>query len=424
VSQILTLVLAFLTICVGITVLQMSKIDPTQLSLDRRSTLLLQAARAHTDNPATYGQSGMEGDGETGEKSIITVEDPGIDALRGSFGTVGSIIRARSARRLSQASRGGMSARSAGRGLGVGGGMVGSLDSVPFSALHHSDHSFDRLPRHQLYDAPVPSAVSLSHSRSELGDRSSSTSSKKSPKITTIKFGPQDLVHSYTLPGSGDAVGATHSTIRSAAAQSTGDELRTGELYIYPPSSVPTIPPPPSPSKSPYSHPQVQAQAQSSQSTVVGQRAHGQALAPIVTTTFPLPSGDIDDGEDENRTARNARASDPFETPTTSIASSSDLLSRSPDEIPSPLFSSNPRSGGAPGPDAAVVRPSKNDTRPRRERRSNSTTQSRRYPMRGVDDGEERMTLWERPSPTDEEADAQRPPGVRLVQPPRMGERF
>ena len=398
----------------------MSKIDPTQLSLDRRSTLLLQAARAHTDSPATYGQAKIEGDGEAGEKSTIIVEDPGMDALRGSFGTVGSIIRARSSRRLSQASRGGMSARGVGRGLGVGGGMVGSLDSVPFSALHHSDHSFDRLPRHQLYDAPVPSALSLSHSRSELGDRSSSISSTKNPKTTTIKFGPQDLVHSYTSPGRSDAVGATHSTVRSAAAHSIGgDESRTGESYIYPPSSVPTIPPPPSPSKSPYSHPQIQAQAQSSRSTVVGQRAHDQALAPIVTTTPSLRSGAVSDGDDGIRTA--GRASDPFETPTTSTASSSDLLSQSPDEMPSPLVSSNPRSGGTPGPGAAAVRPSKNA---RRERRSNSTTQSRRYPTRGVDDGEERITLWERPSPTDEEADAQRPPGVRLVQPPRMGERF
>jgi hypothetical protein len=87
-GQILTIVMAFLVICVGIVILQMSKIDPTQLSkLDRRSTILLQAARSRT---------------ETEEKSIIGVEDPGMDAIRGSFGPVGSIIRARTMRRLSQ----------------------------------------------------------------------------------------------------------------------------------------------------------------------------------------------------------------------------------------------------------------------------------------------------------------------------------
>ena len=384
----------------------MSKIDPTKLSLDRRSTLLLQAARAHTDSPATYAQ----GDGDA-EKSIIASEDPSMDALRGSFGTFGSIARAR---RLSQASRGGMSARNAGRGLGVGGGMVGSLDSVPFSALHHADPSFDRLPRHQLYDAPVPSALSLSNSRTDSGDQTSSISSKKSPKITTIKFA-QDLVHPYTSSGSGDAVGATHSTVRSATAHLTGgDDSRTGEPYIYPPANA-------SPSKSPYSYPQIQGQAQFSQSTI--QRTHDHALTPIITATQFLPASDIGDGDDGTKTARNIQASDPFETPTTPIPPSNDLLSQSPDEITasSPLFGNGARSGGVviPGP---VVQPSRDDVRPRRERRSNSTTQSRRYPTRGMDDAEERATLWERPSPTDEEAE--RPSSIRLVQPPRMGERF
>ncbi|KAL4073781.1 magnesium transporter NIPA-domain-containing protein [Scleroderma citrinum] len=412
VSQILTLVLAFLTICVGITILQMSKIDPTQLSLDRRSTLLLQAARAHTDNPATYACPGADGDAEAGEKSIISVEDPGIDALRGSFGTVGSIIRARSARRLSQGSRGGASGHNAGRGLGVGGGMVGSLDSVPFSALHHADHNYDRLTRHQLYDAPVPSTVSLQNPRSELGDRSSSISSTKSPKTTTIKFGSQDVVHSYTSPRSGDATSVTHSAVRVAAAHSTGSGDSRTEAYIYPPTSFQTRP-------------------QSSHSTVVPQRTHDQPLAPTIPaiTTYPLPNGNIDGGDDAFVSARSTQAIDPFETPTTPTASMGDLLSQSPDETMEspPLFGSNPRPGGVPtvpGPGAAAVGSSKEDTRPRRERRSNSTTQSRRYPVRGVDDEEERINLWERPSPTEEGADEQGPPGIRLVQTSRTGGRF
>ncbi|KAH9041156.1 magnesium transporter NIPA-domain-containing protein [Lactarius hengduanensis] len=49
-SQIITIVMAFLVICVGITILQMSKVDPTEFKkLDRRSTILLQVARKQTE---------------------------------------------------------------------------------------------------------------------------------------------------------------------------------------------------------------------------------------------------------------------------------------------------------------------------------------------------------------------------------------
>jgi len=88
----ITMVLGFLTTCLGITLLQMSKVDPTTLSkLDRKSTILLQASRQHTEE-AEKGQ-------------VSALEDPGMDALRGGFGAVGSIIRARSnSRRMSNAS--------------------------------------------------------------------------------------------------------------------------------------------------------------------------------------------------------------------------------------------------------------------------------------------------------------------------------
>src|SRR6266702_3399337 len=88
----MTIVMGFLVICVGITILQMSKVDPKKLNkLDRRSTILLQAARAQTE--------------VVDEKGIAAYEDPGMDTLRGSFGAVGSIIRARTARRMSQSSQ-------------------------------------------------------------------------------------------------------------------------------------------------------------------------------------------------------------------------------------------------------------------------------------------------------------------------------
>ena len=88
----ITMVLGFLVICLGITLLQLSKVDPTQLSkLDRKTTILLQASRHETE----YAEKGQ----------VTSYEDPGMDALRGGFGAVGSIIRARSvSRRMSTAS--------------------------------------------------------------------------------------------------------------------------------------------------------------------------------------------------------------------------------------------------------------------------------------------------------------------------------
>ena len=85
---IITVVFGFLVICCGITLLQMSKVDPTDLKLDRRSTILLSAARQ-----------------EISDEKGTREEDPGIDAIRGGFGVLGSISRARSARKsLTEAS--------------------------------------------------------------------------------------------------------------------------------------------------------------------------------------------------------------------------------------------------------------------------------------------------------------------------------
>ncbi|KAH9083336.1 DUF803-domain-containing protein, partial [Lactarius deliciosus] len=161
-SQIITIVMAFLVICVGITILQMSKVDPTEFKkLDRRSTILLQAARKQTE--------------AVEEKSVTSVEDPGIDALRGSFGTVGSIIRARSARRISQASRN--SAHS-----------------------NRTDH-YGAMQRHQLFDPPVP----------HLRDPDSiSMASHPSMRTPAIKFGEEDVVHSYRRGTAGKDDLATH----------------------------------------------------------------------------------------------------------------------------------------------------------------------------------------------------------------------
>ncbi|KAJ3524475.1 hypothetical protein NMY22_g10979 [Coprinellus aureogranulatus] len=178
VLQIITIVMGFLVICLGITILQMSKIDPKNLGkLDRRSTLLLQAARTHND--------------DIDEKGDIThIEDPGIDTLRGSFGTVGSIIRARTAKRLSQSSR-----------LSRGATASGAWDphhQARDSGLGGLPDRLSGMKRHQLYDAPVP--------RPGGGDDAHSLHSVQSltPKRPTIKFDNRDIVHSYNRPGTGD----------------------------------------------------------------------------------------------------------------------------------------------------------------------------------------------------------------------------
>lgn len=177
VAQIITVVMGFLVICCGITILQMSKIDPSELGkkLDRRSTLLLQAARSNTEH--------MD------EKDLTGVEDPGIDSIRGSFGPLGSMIRARSARRLSMSS--------SNRGT---------------SSLRHQlradpEAHYGGLTRHQLYDAPVPSINTEGSGFFAPGSPASGTSLP--PRQSTIKFGTEDVVHKYPTKGPGTEL-ATH----------------------------------------------------------------------------------------------------------------------------------------------------------------------------------------------------------------------
>ncbi|KAL1942023.1 hypothetical protein VTO73DRAFT_6553 [Trametes versicolor] len=196
VVQIITLVMGFLVICVGITVLQLSKIDPTQIkTLDRRSTLLLQAAKSNTE--------GFD------EKNLTAVEDPGMDALRGSFGTMGSIIRARSARRLSMSSRASINSR-----------FSSQLPPVPGQ---RSD-PLGNVKRHQLFDNPVPASPEpYGADAFSMASRPSVLGSPFSQRKQTIKFGDQDVVHSYPMPGMGDDT-ATHE--RRNALHSSGGSVK------------------------------------------------------------------------------------------------------------------------------------------------------------------------------------------------------
>jgi magnesium transporter len=186
--QIITLVMGFLVICVGIVILQLSKIDPTQLKssgLDRRSTMLLQAARSNT--------SGVD------EKNLAAVEDPGIDTLRGGFGMVGSIVRARSAKRMSMSSH--MTGASVRNRHGHSRGPSSDYNDgerLHYNAMGGLPDRLSGMKRHQLYDPPVPGSDTISLATQSGGLRSPSPSERKP---SAIKFGTEDIVHSYPVPG-------------------------------------------------------------------------------------------------------------------------------------------------------------------------------------------------------------------------------
>uniref|UniRef100_A0A8H8CNS9 DUF803-domain-containing protein n=1 Tax=Psilocybe cubensis TaxID=181762 RepID=A0A8H8CNS9_PSICU len=197
-TQIITLVMGFLVICLGITILQMSKVDPEKLSnkLDRRSTMLLRAASVHTDHMDEKG-------------GMSAYEDPGMDALRGSFGTVGSIIRARTVKRMSQR----MSHQSGGSHLRMRPpGAAAPYDATtswmssaglgPGDSLNrrHGESMIGGMQRHQLYDAPVPRDDASSIRAGSVYSQNQ-TQSQLMSKKPTIKFDSQEIVHSYSRPG-------------------------------------------------------------------------------------------------------------------------------------------------------------------------------------------------------------------------------
>ncbi|TRM70311.1 magnesium transporter NIPA-domain-containing protein [Schizophyllum amplum] len=193
-NQIITMVMGFLVICVGITILQMSKVDPGALKkLDRRSTMLLQAARSQTE--------GMD------EKDVEAFEEPGIDTLRGSFGAMGSVIRARTARRASQSSQYSYRSRPPGAAAPIDRTPTW-LRSDPASPHEAPGRTLSTMTRHQLWDAPVPGTPDGRASRT-----ASTASSQLQNRQPTIKFGAEDVVHQYhptsALPGAFDA-NATH----------------------------------------------------------------------------------------------------------------------------------------------------------------------------------------------------------------------
>ncbi|KAK0565102.1 hypothetical protein OC844_001378 [Tilletia horrida] len=134
-TSILTLVLGFLVICSGITLLQLSKVDPDDLAnkpgLDRRTTMLLRASQSHISHHEKH------------QHDAADVEEPGLDTVRGGMGVVGSLLRARSSRRIASGVHTSADAYNNGDETRPSGG--GGVD--PFGRPYPE--------RYQLYDAPV-----------------------------------------------------------------------------------------------------------------------------------------------------------------------------------------------------------------------------------------------------------------------------
>jgi len=181
VTDIITVVLGFLTICSGITLLQMSKIDPEDLKnkvgVDRRSTMLLAATRANVEPTEKHTE----------------IEDPGMDAIRGGAGIIGSIYRARS---MNKSASGDFESRRRKwhRRTETEGTDAGSTAG---------------LARHQLYDRPLSSFTS---DKFELADDEASQSIALSPlkeHVNTIGFVDDVTAHRYPQTGR-DVREATH----------------------------------------------------------------------------------------------------------------------------------------------------------------------------------------------------------------------
>jgi hypothetical protein len=187
--DLITMVLGFLVICLGITLLQMSKVDPKVLTnLDRRSTMLFAASQHQT---------------EEAEKGHVTaLEDPGIDALRGGFGAVGSIIRARSAsRRFSNASSmaGGRYPYAPTQNLSTAG--MGNVQR--FQRECYIGSVINSTADNAVSDAPMPhdalDQVSMHSNNQSPAPFNTSNPYTIPPKRSKshLKFEEEDLVHQY-----------------------------------------------------------------------------------------------------------------------------------------------------------------------------------------------------------------------------------
>ncbi|PWY99074.1 DUF803-domain-containing protein [Testicularia cyperi] len=231
--DIVTLVMGFLVICSGIVLLQLSKIDPEELledrpGLDRNTTLLIRASHSVVSH------------GEKAETSAY--EDPGVDAVRGGMGIVGSMIRARSSRRLSSASS--WRHHSAADEY-----TLRSRNNLPLTT-----HGVGDIERYQLQDTPLsPRGMSR--------DNSAMTLPSPVRRETTISFASgADSPHGHHDPGAGresihhtappiSQFGAAAAGLQSIRESSQGSgkssdigAVRSNNLYVDPYAPTNTSP--------------------------------------------------------------------------------------------------------------------------------------------------------------------------------------
>lgn len=360
----------------------MSKVDPAKFSrLDRRSSMLIVAAHSHTE--------AMD------EKGVLGVEEPGLDALRGSFGTVGSIIRARTVKRMSQSINRDSHLRPPRTPHVPGETSWTSSDGLGLNGLK----------RHQLYDAPVPRA-----------DDEQSIHSHLVNKRPTIKFGEQDLVHSYSRPGTGDN-SARHEH-RQAHGLSSGG---------YPP--LPPLPPLPSPREGNllYMESPDLKRNSSKPSGLSGSEDWTESQTLIIPSLFnsesEVHSAPPTIYSHATRTARPTPSrmdlQGMFDSPNASSLPPVDrttLLS-----FPS-VTDSAPSEWGDEGLKAKSTKESlRHELRDGVKEKSKDRSRPRspkRYP-RSDDDREERESLWRKTNSVEDDSDAALPPevgSVRLVQ--------
>ncbi|GAA97099.1 uncharacterized protein L969DRAFT_96978 [Mixia osmundae IAM 14324] len=218
VTQIVTVVFGFLVICCGITLLQMSKIDPNELKLDRRSTILL----SHSRVEPSADEKGLEH------------EEPGVDAIRGGFGAIGSIYRARSARHSI------MSASSLEPRRRQQHHQRPS-DACDSKELDRMNGHYDAVTRHQLWDKPMPDdaadKIRLHSPNAEparmLPHLESNTS--RPSRAQTIGFNDNVTEHRYPQQGSAGIVHSQHAhktnSGDSAATTMRSDHRRGASQY-------------------------------------------------------------------------------------------------------------------------------------------------------------------------------------------------
>ncbi len=193
-TQIVTLVMGFLVICAGIVLLQLSKIDPEDLAdkpgMDHDTGLLIRASHS------------MISHGEKAES--LAYEDPGLDTVRGGMGIVGSMIRARSSRRLSSASSWRSRHHSAADEY-----TLRSRNNVPLTT-----HGAGDIERYQLHDAPLsPRGIGMQRDNSAL-----TVPGTPGRRETTIQFMPgADSPHGHHA---GDAASSGASGVTQFGAMS------------------------------------------------------------------------------------------------------------------------------------------------------------------------------------------------------------